>query len=122
MTNRNKQRAQAGDETRPQRVEPQNLEPDSDIRLCAEDSNLDMILDIPVTLTVEIGNTRINIRELLQLTQGSIVELDRKVGESLDLKVNGTLVARGEVVVMNERFGIRLTEVISPADRVRNLK
>ncbi|AHX14388.1 flagellar motor switch protein FliN [Dyella jiangningensis] len=86
------------------------------------DVNLDMILDVPVTLAMEVGRTRISIRNLLQLNQGSVVELDRSAGEPLDVFVNGTLVAHGEVVVINERFGIRLTDVISPAERVRKLR
>ncbi|WP_425493873.1 flagellar motor switch protein FliN [Dyella silvatica] len=84
--------------------------------------NLDMILDVPVTLAMEVGRTRISIRNLLQLNQGSVVELDRAAGEPLDVFVNGTLVAHGEVVVINEKFGIRLTDVISPAERVRKLR
>src|SRR5574337_1129750 len=83
---------------------------------------LDMILDVPVTLAMEVGRTRISIRHLLQLNQGSVVELDRAAGEPLDVFVNGTLVAHGEVVVINEKFGIRLTDVISPAERVRKLR
>jgi flagellar motor switch protein FliN/FliY len=86
------------------------------------DVNLDVILDVPVTLSMEVGRTRIPIRNLLQLNQGSVVELDRAAGESLDVFVNGTLVAHGEVVVVNEKFGIRLTDVISPAERIRKLK
>ncbi len=84
--------------------------------------NLDQILDIPVTLSVEIGTTKIAIRNLLQLNQGSVVELDRLAGEPLDVLVNGTLVAHGEVVVVNEKFGIRLTDVISAHERVKKLK
>lgn len=87
-----------------------------------EDLNLDVILDIPVTISMEIGNTKINIRNLLQLNQGSVVELDRMAGEPLDVVVNGTLIAHGEVVVVNEKFGIRLTDIISPAERVKKLK
>ena len=87
-----------------------------------EDVNLDVILDIPVTLSMEIGRTKIPIRNLLQLNQGSVVELDRLAGEPMDVLVNGTLVAHGEVVVVNEKFGIRLTDVISPAERVKKLK
>lgn len=87
-----------------------------------EDINLDVILDIPVTISMEIGSTKINIRNLLQLNQGSVVELDRMAGEPLDVVVNGTLIAHGEVVVVNEKFGIRLTDIISPAERVRKLK
>ncbi len=87
-----------------------------------DDVNLDVILDIPVTISMEIGRTRINIRNLLQLNQGSVVELDRLAGEPLDVLVNGTLIAHGEVVVVNEKYGIRLTDVISPAERVKKLK
>jgi flagellar motor switch protein FliN/FliY len=89
--------------------------------ISAEDLNLDVILDVPVTLSMEIGRTQINIRNLLQLTQGSVVELDRFAGEPLDVLVNGTLVAHGEVVVINEKFGIRLTDVISVSERVKRL-
>jgi flagellar motor switch protein FliN/FliY len=83
---------------------------------------LESILDIPVTLSVLIGSTKISIRNLLQLSQGSVVELDRLAGESLDVVVNGTLVAHGEVVVVNEKFGIRLTDVVSAQERVRKLR
>lgn len=86
------------------------------------DVNLDVILDVPVTLSMEVGRTRVPIRNLLQLNQGSVVELDRAAGEPLDVFVNGTLIAHGEVVVVNERFGIRLTDVVSPAERLRKLK
>ena len=85
------------------------------------DVNLEVILDVPVTLSMEVGRTRIPIRNLLQLNQGSVVELDRAAGEPLDVFVNGTLVAHGEVVVVNEKFGIRLTDVISPAERIKKL-
>jgi len=87
-----------------------------------EDVNLDVILDIPVTISLEIGRTGINIRNLLQLNQGSVVELDRLAGEPLDVLVNGTLIAHGEVVVVNEKFGVRLTDIISTADRIKKLK
>ena len=86
------------------------------------DVKLDVILDIPVTIAMEIGRTQLSIRNLLQLNQGSIVELDRLAGEPMDVLVNGTLVAHGEVVVVNDKFGIRLTDVISPADRIKNLR
>ena len=86
------------------------------------DGTLDVILDIPVTVSMEIGRTRLPIRNLLRLNQGSVVELDRLAGEPLDVLVNGTLIAHGEVVVVNEKYGIRLTDVISPAERVRKLK
>ncbi len=85
-------------------------------------ADLDSILDIPVSLSVEIGRTKLDIRNLLQLNQGSVVELDRLAGEPLDVMVNGTLVARGEVVVMNEKFGIRLTDVVSAHERVNRLR
>ena len=86
------------------------------------DVNLDIIVDIQVTLAMEVGRTSISIRNLLQLNQGSVVELDRVVGEPLDVFVNGTLVAHGEVVVVNDKFGIRLTDVISPSERVKKLQ
>ena len=86
-----------------------------------DDVKLDVILDVPVTVSLEIGRTRINIRNLLQLNQGSVVELDRFAGEPMDVLVNGTLVAHGEVVVVNDKFGIRLTDIISPSERVRKL-
>lgn len=86
-----------------------------------EEVNLDVILDVPVTISMEIGRTQINIRNLLQLNQGSVVELERFAGEPLDVLVNGTLIAHGEVVVINDKFGIRLTDVISPSERVKRL-
>jgi len=86
------------------------------------DVNLETILDVPVTLSMEVGRTRVPIRNLLQLNHGSVVELERAAGEPLDVFVNGTLIAHGEVVVVNEKFGIRLTDVVSPAERIRKLK
>lgn len=86
------------------------------------DPKLDVILDIPVKLTVEVGGTEIAIRNLLQLSQGSVLELSRVAGEPLDVKVNGTLIAHGEVVVVNDHYGIRLTDVISPQERIWRLK
>lgn len=86
------------------------------------DVNLDLILDVQVTLSLEVGRVRIPIRNLLQLNQGSVVELERMAGEPLDVFVNGTLVAQGEVVVVNERFGVRLTEVVSPSERIKRLR
>ncbi|WP_156905262.1 flagellar motor switch protein FliN [Neptunomonas japonica] len=86
------------------------------------DPKLDVILDIPVTLSMEVGNTGISIRNLLQLSQGSVVELDRVAGEPLDVMINGTLIAHGEVVVVNDRYGIRLTDVISPQERIKHLR
>jgi flagellar motor switch protein FliN/FliY len=87
-----------------------------------EGPNLDVILDIPVSISMEVGSTDITIRNLLQLNQGSVVELDRLAGEPLDVLVNGTLIAHGEVVVVNEKFGIRLTDVISPSERIKKLR
>lgn len=84
--------------------------------------DLDIILDIPVTISMEVGRTSITIRNLLQLNQGSVIELDRLAGEPLDVLVNGTLIAHGEVVVVNEKFGIRMTDVISPSERIKKLK
>lgn len=86
-----------------------------------ETPDLDVILDIPVTISMEVGNTAIPIRNLLQLNQGSVVELDRLAGEPLDVLVNGTLIAHGEVVMVNDKFGIRLTDVVSPSERIRRL-
>ncbi len=84
--------------------------------------NLDLILDVPVTLSMEVGHTKVPIRNLLQLNQGSVVELDRTAGEPLDVFVNGTLIAHGEVVVVNDKFGVRLLDVVSPSERIRRLK
>jgi len=87
-----------------------------------EKRKLDAILDIPVTISMEVGRSNISIRNLLQLNQGSVVELDRVAGEALDVLVNGTLIAHGEVVVVNDKFGIRLTDVISQIERIKKLK
>ena len=83
--------------------------------------NLDVVLDIPVRLSMEVGTTRISIRKLLQLNKGSLVELSRAAGEPLDVLVNGTLVAQGEVVVVNEKLGIRLLDIISPEQRIKSI-
>ncbi|MFT4731613.1 MAG: flagellar motor switch protein FliN/FliY [Gammaproteobacteria bacterium] len=88
----------------------------------AEKKKLDTILDIPVTISMEVGRSEISIRNLLQLNQGSVVELDRVAGEPLDVLVNGTLIAHGEVVVINDKFGIRLTDVISQVERIKKLR
>ena len=87
----------------------------------AQRTDLDMILDIPVQLEVQLGRTRIAIKNLLQLAQGSVVELDGVAGDPMDVMVNGCLIAQGEVVVVNDKFGIRLTDVITPAERIRKL-
>ena len=84
-------------------------------------NELDMILDIPVQITVELGRTKITIKNLLQLAHGSVVELDAMAGEPMDVMVNGTLIAQGEVVVVNDKFGIRLTDIITPSERMRKL-
>jgi flagellar motor switch protein FliN len=93
-----------------------------DSRGQTNNDKLDVILDIPVTLSMEVGRTQVPIRNLLQLNQGSVVELDRMAGEPLDVLVNGTLIAHGEVVVVNEKFGIRLTDVMSPHERIKKLR
>ncbi len=87
-----------------------------------EKRRLDTILDIPVTISMEVGRAKISIRNLLQLNQGSVVELERVAGEPLDVLVNGTLIAHGEVVVVNDKFGIRLTDVISQIERIKKLR
>jgi len=84
-------------------------------------NDIDIIMDIPVTLTVELGRTRIPIKQILQLAQGSVVELDGLAGEPMDVLVNGCLIAQGEVVVVNDKFGIRLTDIITPSERLRKL-
>ncbi|MGK2951104.1 MAG: flagellar motor switch protein FliN [Thiobacillus sp.] len=83
--------------------------------------DIDFILDIPVLMTVELGRTKITIKNLLQLAQGSVVELDGMAGEPMDVLVNGCLIAQGEVVVVNDKFGVRLTDIITPAERIRKL-
>lgn len=85
-------------------------------------ANLDMILDIPVTVSVEIGRTRILVNELLQLGQGTVVELEKLAGEPMEILVNGKLIARGEAVVVNEKFGVKLTDIVSPSERINKLK
>jgi|SRR5690554_7017792 len=88
----------------------------------ADAPDLDVILDIPIRISMEVGSTAITIRNLLQLNQGSVIELDRLAGEPLDVLVNGTLIAHGEVVVVNDKFGIRMTDVISPSERIKKLR
>jgi flagellar motor switch protein FliN/FliY len=103
-------------------VELEELTED-DVAITGEEKRrLDSILDIPVTISMEVGRSNISIRNLLQLNQGSVVELDRVAGEALDVLVNGTLIAHGEVVVVNDKFGIRLTDVISQIERIKKLK
>ncbi|HEC06765.1 MAG TPA: flagellar motor switch protein FliN [Thiolapillus brandeum] len=98
----------------------ENLESDETSR--AIEPNLDVILNIPVTLSMQIGRTRMTIEELMRLNRGSVVKLDRLAGEPMDVLVNGTLIAHGEVVVVNDKFGIRLLDGISPAERVKKLR
>lgn len=103
-------------------AEPAQLDELTDGGFGTADESMEVILDIPVTISMEIGRTSISIRNLLQLNQGSVVELDRLAGEPMDVLVNGTLIAHGEVVVVNEKFGIRLTDVISAQERIKKLK
>nr|WP_233143786.1 flagellar motor switch protein FliN [Colwellia chukchiensis] len=103
-------------------VELEDLEEEGEAITGEEKRKLDAILDIPVTISMEVGRSNISIRNLLQLNQGSVVELDRVAGEALDVLVNGTLIAHGEVVVVNDKFGIRLTDVISQVERIKKLK
>lgn len=110
------------DEAAPAAGESVELDELRDEAVPVDDPKLDVILDIPVTLSMEVGETDIAIRNLLQLNQGSVIELNRVAGEPLDVKVNGTLIAHGEVVVVNDRYGIRLTDVISPQERIKRLK
>jgi len=97
------------------------FQPLSKVTSTATRNDIDMILDIPVQMTVELGRTKIAIRNLLQLAQGSVVELDGLAGEPMDVLVNGCLIAQGEVVVVNDKFGIRLTDIITPSERIRKL-
>ncbi|MFT6896371.1 MAG: flagellar motor switch protein FliN/FliY [Paraglaciecola sp.] len=110
-----------GDEPEAKLAQLDELEDDRDITP-DEKRKLDTILDIPVTISMEVGRSFISIRNLLQLNQGSVVELDRVAGEPLDVLVNGTLIAHGEVVVVNDKFGIRLTDVISQLERIKKLR
>jgi flagellar motor switch protein FliN/FliY len=97
------------------------FQPLSKVSATTTHNDIDMILDIPVQMTVELGRTKIAIRNLLQLAQGSVVELDGLAGEPMDVLVNGCLIAQGEVVVVNDKFGIRLTDIITPSERIRKL-
>lgn len=112
--------AMAEAEPSAQAVELEDLQDDKDVTI--EKRKLDTILDIPVSISMEVGRAKISIRNLLQLNQGSVVELDRIAGEPLDVLVNGTLIAHGEVVVVNDKFGIRLTDVISQIERIKKLR
>ena len=113
---------QAIEEAEAEAVELDELTDESQALSADEAARLDTIMDIPVTISMEVGRSFISIRNLLQLNQGSVVELDRVAGEPLDVMVNGTLIAHGEVVVVNDKFGIRLTDVISQTERIKKLK
>lgn len=113
---------QAASESAQQQANPAPVAQLDDDGKPRKDVDLDMVMDIPVTISMEIGRTRINIRNLLQLSQGSVVELDRLAGEPMDVLVNDTLIAHGEVVVVNDKFGIRLTDVISASERIKKLR
>ena len=115
--------SEAKDVLEAEKVDLEDFDSDDDAPITgAEKRKLDTILDIPVTISMEVGRTNISIRNLLQLNQGSVVELDRVAGEALDVLINGTLIAHGEVVVVNDKFGIRLTDVISQIERIKKLK
>ncbi|GAA6134831.1 hypothetical protein NBRC116188_16210 [Oceaniserpentilla sp. 4NH20-0058] len=117
---------EAGETEEDDPVQPAPMEEfENDVEPKEIDKNapeLDVILDIPVMISMEVGNTQIPIRNLLQLNQGSVIELDRLAGEPLDVLVNGTLIAHGEVVMVNDKFGIRLTDVISQSERIQRLR
>ena len=100
----------------------EQLENEADASTNNETPQLDVILDIPVKISMEVGATNMPIRKLLQLNKGSVIELERLAGDPLDVLVNGTLIAHGEVVVVNEKFGIRMTDVVSPSERIQKLK
>ena len=97
-------------------------DPAGEVAVASSRASLDMVMDIPVRISMEVGSAEISVRDLLDLRQGAVVELERQAGEPLDVLVNGSLVARGEVVVVNDQLGIRLTELVSPADRARALR
>jgi len=111
---------QADEEAKAEAIDLETFDSDNSNTVNIE-PDLEIILDIPVSISMEVGSTSITIRNLLQLNQGSVIELDRLAGEPLDVLVGGTLIAHGEVVVVNEKFGIRMTDVISPAERIKKL-
>lgn len=116
--------ADAGDDLTEDDIQSAPLDylEDDSVGFDGDNPNLEVIMDIPVNIAMEVGSTEIAIRNLLQLNQGSVIELDRLAGEPLDVKVNGTLIAHGEVVMVNEKFGIRLTDVVSPSERIKRLR
>lgn len=117
-TNNSTGQAAAGDE---QKYAPDALQPSGKAPGPHSDVNLELVLDVPVSLALHVGTTRISIRELVNLAEGSVVALDRSASEPLDVMVNGTLVAHGEIVVVDGQFGVRLTDVVSPAQRIEQL-
>ena len=121
MSSETNAQAPAADNREYTRANFQNLKNEA-VHNGGGDLNLDVLLDVAVTISMEVGRARLPIRNLLQLNQGSVVELERTAGEPLDVYANGTLIAHGEVVVVNEKFGVRLTDVVSPAERLRKLK
>jgi len=110
------------DETMEQDVRPPAFTELSDDNGSAGARDINFLLDIPLVVMIEIGRTKMFIKDLLQLGQGSVIELDKMVGEPMEVFVNGKLIARGEVVVINEKFGIRLTDIVSPVERIQQLK
>jgi len=108
-------------QTQAEQVAPASFQNFTPTGTSAAGNDINMILDIPVQLTVELGRTRIPIKHILQLAQGSVVELETLAGEPMDVLVNGYLIAQGEVVVVNDRFGIRLTDIVTPSERMRRL-
>ena len=113
--------SETASEVQPEQVAPASFTNFSPTTATNSGNDINMILDIPVQLTVELGRTRIPIKHILQLAQGSVVELDAMAGEPMDVLVNGCLIAQGEVVVVNEKFGIRLTDVVTPSERMRRV-
>jgi len=112
---------ESASEVQPEQVAPASFATFSPTTATGAGNDINMILDIPVQLTVELGRTRIPIKHILQLAQGSVVELDALAGEPMDVLVNGYLIAQGEVVVVNDKFGIRLTDIVTPSERMRRL-
>jgi flagellar motor switch protein FliN/FliY len=113
--------SETASEVQPEQVAPASFTNFSPTTATNSGNDINMILDIPVQLTVELGRTRIPIKHILQLAQGSVVELDAMAGEPMDVLVNGYLIAQGEVVVVNDKFGIRLTDIVTPSERMRRL-
>ncbi len=123
-TNTEEQTTAKASAAAPKKVEPAQFDEltDSGSRASADEVDLAVILDVPVTLALEVGRTKMTIRDLLRLNQGSVVELERSADEPMDLLVNGTLVAKAEIVIVEESFGIRLIDVVSPSERIKNLR